>query len=583
MKRLTSVLIGLLFILSLYGQVIGKEIPLDLFGIENPEEQTIQKGRTTLNNALITGDMNKAVQLKDFLVQHANNANNVAFYPAELWRFCFLSGEYREILMSANNFNSALIVERSLPKSDELTAFLESHSTALADEVWQNITKSTIVNDEEKSFLRILLYYLAAKWDENTLDKETANFVTQFPHSNYSEFLNRYIAVGNNPKLRGNRTMIDRDKMKDEILLMSNSGMFFVDKGRLAIANALTATDYEKVKQLKDYLLNFTRNTQDVAFYPVELWRILFWTGEYNQLLNALVDFKADMNKGKNMPYNDLLAKQLGEATAFFANDLRLKISESNTINQEQKEFLDLAFSYSLYVQYQNMFQDKLNEASNTFLKHYPQSSYAPFVKKFVRVEFITEGLALSYTFGMGATFYSGQLGRYFNTAPQLQLSFDLYYKQWVALMNMNVAFPKMNYSVNMNNGLWDKDYSTENAQFQVVGGYQFYKNDRITLYPTASIGAMQIKPSDNGQVIPDIGLEFTTYYGLGAACDCRISRRQRVVRGMFPLTEQYWYLRLRYEACFPRFNRHYGNAGGNIQNITLSVGGFTQGVMRNK
>ena len=193
------------------------------------------------------------------------------------------------------------------------------------------------------------------------------------------------------------------------------------------------------------------------------------------------------------------------------------------------------------------------------------------------------EGLALSYTFGMGATFYSGQLGRYFNTAPQLQLSFDLYYKQWVALMNMNVAFPKMNYSVNMNNGLWDKDYSTENAQFQVVGGYQFYKNDRITLYPTASIGAMQIKPSDNGQVIPDIGLEFTTYYGLGAACDCRISRRQRVVRGMFPLTEQYWYLRLRYEACFPRFNRHYGNAGGNIQNITLSVGGFTQGVMRNK
>ena len=142
-----------------------------------------------------------------------------------------------------------------------------------------------------------------------------------------------------------------------------------------------------------------------VAFYPVELWRILFWTGEYNQLLNALVDFKADMNKGKNMPYNDLLAKQLGEATAFFANDLRLKISESNTINQEQKEFLDLAFSYSLYVQYQNMFQDKLNEASNTFLKHYPQSSYAPFVKKFVRVEFITEGLALSYTFGMRNNF----------------------------------------------------------------------------------------------------------------------------------------------------------------------------------
>ena len=59
-----------------------------------------------------------------------------------------------------------------------------------------------------------------------------------------------------------------------------------VRKGREYLTEKFLDRDYEKVKEIKDYLLTF-ETEEFKAFKPHELWHILLWTQEYEALETA--------------------------------------------------------------------------------------------------------------------------------------------------------------------------------------------------------------------------------------------------------------------------------------------------------
>ena len=81
------------------------------------------------------------------------------------------------------------------------------------------------------------------------------------------------------------------DSTERQILNYDNSKSVIISKGRSLLLDKFIENDRDKVKEIKDYLIEKGEDENYIALYTAEYWLILYWTNEYEELLKSIKKF----------------------------------------------------------------------------------------------------------------------------------------------------------------------------------------------------------------------------------------------------------------------------------------------------
>ena len=159
------------------------------------------------------------------------------------------------------------------------------------------------------------------------------------------------------------------DSIRNEILNYQNDDAEIISKARRMLMDKLMIDDYQKIKEIKDFLIKEVENKNYLALYIPEQWLILYWTQEFEELLTSIeqVGYNADAKNistlnNRMKPNEDKLFDKLRDKSISSRHLLDI-IIENASIKQEEKEFLELHLNYCLSdYDYNSTNQELLNE-----------------------------------------------------------------------------------------------------------------------------------------------------------------------------------------------------------------------------
>ncbi len=279
-----------------------------------------------------------------------------------------------------------------------------------------------------------------------------------------------------------------------------------ISKGRAYLLEKFLDRDYDKVREIKDYLLTLEDDNY-VALEPLELWVVELWTKEYDALVSSLrqVDsaFNARYTRYRSrqqeniFPPLDDLPPKLSLRTREDEHLLRFGLQEAN-LPPEDDAFLSMFMDW-LFVEKHYLVMDtqndanqtKLNVAATKFLTDYPNSDYEWFVRHLMRKQYSEK----DWGFGVGVDFCSAlTTGTLANRGLGVGISFDVLYKRF----DLTVGFGAMTlktredqvYGFQGNDGLVYPKGSNCNWTSPYVNlAYYLFDGKRIAVGPMVGVG----------------------------------------------------------------------------------------------
>jgi hypothetical protein len=370
----------------------------------------------------------------------------------------------------------------------------------------------------------------------------------------------------------------------EQILKYEDSKSVILSKGRTFLTDRFLENDIEKVKEIRQYLTAEVEDKNYMALYPIENWLILYWTQEYEKLLNDITSFDSTRiadNQAKILPGKDMLILTLQEKSEAFADTIKNRIKNSN-LSLEHEKFLLLNFEFLIMDAKADIYLiDTLNNHVDKFLEEYPAGEYNDFTRKYIRYKFVPKDWGVAFEFFSGLGLFTGTLSdNYTNNVP-LGVAFDVCYKKFELYLRNYIGINKTKKDFNYSSGVFKKGSSTNVFLPEASLGYAVLDNDRFKISPFLGIGAMDISPTANAtEKTPELketSLEFTTTYMLGFNFDIKFGGKVPAFR---PKTS-YGFLRIRYAYTMPRFEKKYDGIAGNMHYITIGIGGFSRGIKR--
>ncbi len=278
-----------------------------------------------------------------------------------------------------------------------------------------------------------------------------------------------------------------------------------VKKGRDYLLEKFLDRDYDKVKEIKDYLLTF--ETEDfMAFIPAELWFVMLWTQEYDALLSNLRDIDSDyiteLNK-KVMPYKGQLINQLYRRSVEDEHILRFNLEEAH-LSQEDCDLLSLFLDYALKPNNEEN-QQQCNATADKFLANYPNSDYEWFVRHEIRVVYGK----VDFGMGIGLDLCTGlSTGKFPKPVGGFGFHLDFLYKKFDLMAGAEILYGKTNadvpYAINGVPQIYPKGSESDLFVYYADLSYPIVENKKIRLAPFVGIGGL-------GSSIPDDKVEGST------------------------------------------------------------------------
>lgn len=279
-----------------------------------------------------------------------------------------------------------------------------------------------------------------------------------------------------------------------------------ISKGRAYLLEKFLDRDYDKVREIKDYLLTLEDDNY-VALEPLELWVVELWTKEYDALVSSLRQVDSAFNarntryrsrqQEKIFPPLDDLTPKLSLRTREDEHLLRFGLQEANLPPEDDaflSMFMDWLFveKHYLVMDTQNdAIQTKLNVAATKFLTDYPNSDYEWFVRHLMRKQYSEK----DWGFGVGVDFRSAlTTGTLANRGLGVGISFDVLYKRF----DLTVGFGAMTlktredqvYGFQGNDGLVYPKGSNCNWTSPYVNlAYYLFDGKRIAVGPMVGVG----------------------------------------------------------------------------------------------
>jgi len=388
-----------------------------------------------------------------------------------------------------------------------------------------------------------------------------------------------------------------RDSLQNQILNYTDSTLQIIIKGRGLLAQKFEEGDYQKVKEIKDFLLAKVKDKNYLVLSPFEYWYILYWTQQYDELLTSMTlqdsvnnypyrsfppfdDLRFDK---KIPPPYDLLLEKLQKQSKDSILQLDSFIDNSS-LKEETKDFLKLRLQYLASLgDYKPTTRDSLNLSADKFLESYPNSSYNAFIRKHIRYEFVPSKWGFVFEFFSGYGILTGELKNTFTNPVPIGIAFDIYYKKFALFLRDYIGFSKTKTGVPYNTGVWEKDSQVRLYLPEASLGYVIVDNKIAKLTPFAGYAGTAFLPTDNDQEknsdLKKAGLQFTNTFTAGMNVDIKLGRSKTEM--VFYNEESYWFLRLRYGYNLPQFQKRYNGYDGAMHYITVGIGGFGRAIKR--
>lgn len=265
-----------------------------------------------------------------------------------------------------------------------------------------------------------------------------------------------------------------------------------IRKGRDYLLEKFLDRDYDKVKEIKDYLLGLETNDYQ-SFARFELWHILFWTQEFDALTASFrqVDSAYAAHQEKTViPHYDQLREQLYLRSVEDEHLLRFNLQEAH-LPAEDEAFLSLYLDWDLKpLTPENT--EKCNAVADAFLAQYPNSDYEWFVRHMIRRVFVDKKRG----WGMGLDLCSGfSTGTFARPVGGIGLSLDFLYKKVDFMLGYDVVFGKtvvdVPYTINDVPHIYPKGSQSNNIVWYANFSYRVWENKRWRLAPFAGIGGV--------------------------------------------------------------------------------------------
>lgn len=334
-----------------------------------------------------------------------------------------------------------------------------------------------------------------------------------------------------------------------------------VRKGRDYLLEKFLDRDYDKVKEIKDYLRGL--ETEDfLAFIPAEYWQILLWTREYDVLLAEFrqIDsaYITALNK-KVMPYRGRLMDQLYRRSMEDEHQLRFYLQEAQ-LSQEDYDFLSLFLDWDLKPDSQRGYSNyygfrclggcngdkEINELADKFLAQYPHSDYEWFVRHFIRFKYDKSDFGI----GMGIDLCTGlSSGVFPKPVGGFGVNMDVYYRKYILMLGMDILYSRSRvdvpYTINSVPHIYPQGSEIDMVVLYADLSYPIIEKEKIRLAPYLGIGAIvENIPDDKeeGSTLKKQGNEYLSY-NAGLCFD--IKRR-------FLGDERIWRIKYHFGMSFP-------------------------------
>ena len=369
----------------------------------------------------------------------------------------------------------------------------------------------------------------------------------------------------------------DYEHSKSELIL----------KSRRLILDKFIEGDYQKVKEIKDYLTLKVEDEDYLTLYPGEYWLILYWTQEYKNLLESfqhLLTPQSSDYQRKIAPQDDFLFDKLRSKSRESRPLLEVMLNNSELENVE-KDFLKMHLTYMLSGYGDTVItQDTLNLLADEYLSNYSDSIYNDFTRKYIRYKFIPSKWGFAFEFFSGYSVFTENLALNYRNNVPIGVAFDVSYKNFILYLRDYIGFSKIKIDRPYEGGIWEEGSQVRVFLPEASIGYAVMENNRLKIAPFAGIAATDISPTEydlrKEPDLKEVGLVFTTTYTLGLNVDIKLGTNRIPMLGYGP-EQNYGFIRLRYAYNSPKFDKKYNGFGGNMHYLTIGIGGFTRKTKR--
>jgi hypothetical protein len=377
------------------------------------------------------------------------------------------------------------------------------------------------------------------------------------------------------------------DTIRNEILNNSDSKSEIISKGRRLLLDKFIEGDIQKVKEIKDYLINDVENADYVAFYPIEYWLLLYWTQEYDELTESITgfdSFKSDTFEKSIKPQDDFLFEKVRSKTRDSKFILQIFIEDSD-LEDVDKAFLSMNLNNLIADNdYRDITQDTLNILADNFLLKYPNSIYENYTRNYIRYKLTPSKFGLAFEFFSGYGIFTENLEENFQNNVPIGVAFDIYYKDFVLYLRDYIGFSKTKDDINYHDGIWEKKSQVRVYLPEASLGYVVLDKKYLKIAPFGGIASIDIGPTqhdlDREPDLEKAELEFTTTYTFGLNLDIKLGP-SKIPMVTFGPEQSYLFLRVRYAYSLPQFRWKYHGYNGNMHYLTIGIEGFGRKLKR--
>lgn len=374
--------------------------------------------------------------------------------------------------------------------------------------------------------------------------------------------------------------------LEQEILNYSETQGEIISKGRRMLLDKFLEGDIEKVREIKDYLLTEVQNEDYVALYPGEQWMIMYWTGEYEQLPETILQINEEFLekfRRRIAPERDLLYTKLVEKSWDQLPMLEEQINIS-ALDTNSKDFLLLHLNFMVSGEpLMKLSQEEINTMANLYLEAYPKSNYEDYIRNNIRYQVVPSKWRFGFEFFSGLGIFTGELSEMYNNHGVFGVAFDVEYNKFILYLRNYIGFAKTKQDRENAGVLWSKNSPAMMYFPEASLGYTVLENDKLKLSPFAGIGAANISSIttdlEQRPELEELEVGFSPSYTLGLNLNIKLGWKADPLLSMMQ-DKSYWYVRLRYGYTMPQFN-DYPMHSGNVHQLTIGIGGISRGMKR--
>lgn len=301
-----------------------------------------------------------------------------------------------------------------------------------------------------------------------------------------------------------------------------------IENGRAYLLEKFLERDYEKVKEITDYLLDLEDDNY-CALSMSELWLLPYWTQDFD-LLTTMLGFDStdcEVYKTKILPAYDQLYAQLYRHSIEDEHLLHSNLQEAE-LSAEDREFLtiyldwvldnkcynDPRYNYDFYY-YGDISQKEYNERLDKFLAKYPDSRYKWVANNIIHKSYYDKS---NWGFGVSFELCSGfSTGQMHKPVGGFGLSFNVSYKKLELDLGGDIIAANTRYNITYSgDSIYSKGSEIDFALLYANLSYNIVDNKSIRLSPVVGVGynwesysVSKKKRENNRYVLYQVGLNF--------------------------------------------------------------------------